>query len=89
MSKAEEFINQEETIRALTKAKAEDLQSQPNGAEMELEAFSGKKRKNTKSPKTYEKKMNHSENKESIPRSKMDSSEYHSFSSTHGSQKRS
>ena len=57
MSKAEEFINQEETIGALTKAKAVDLQSQPNGAEVESKAFSGKNRKNTKSPKTYEKKI--------------------------------
>ena len=57
MRKAEEFINQEETIRALTKAKAEDPWSWPNDVKRELEALLGKKKKNTRSLKAYKKKF--------------------------------
>jgi hypothetical protein len=57
MGKAKEFINQEETIKALTKAKAEDPQGCPNNAKREGESSSRKKRKSTRSPKAYEKKF--------------------------------
>lgn len=54
--KAEEFINQEETIGVLTKAKAKDPQSQSTDVKKEVESFSRKKRNNVRSTKAYEKK---------------------------------
>lgn len=56
MNKAEEFINQEETIRALMKSKVEVGQGGANNSKVVLES-SRKKRKEEKSSKTLGKKV--------------------------------
>ncbi|XP_059428572.1 uncharacterized protein LOC132162347 [Corylus avellana] len=56
MNKVEEFINQEETIGALMKSKAEVGQGEASNSKVVL-GSSGKKRKEEKSPKTSGKKV--------------------------------
>jgi hypothetical protein len=52
-NKAEELINQEEIIKALTRANPENPQSQPNDVKRESKASSGRKRKNARSPDAF------------------------------------
>jgi hypothetical protein len=84
MSKVDEFINQEETIEALTKAKAEDPWSQPNNVNREVEAFSRKKRKSLRSPKAYEKEFEPFLRQNQPQDKKMNSSECNSFDVANG-----